>query len=310
MRIGSRGYIDVIKANLARPGGRVNDLYMQLGAGKRINKLSDDPLAAARTVRSHNSLTELDSRKLVVAQGTQLLGATDTALGSITTSLTRVKDLVLRASNQSLAATELAAIAQEIGQISSSMAAAANINVHGQYVFAGSKTDTVPFTETPTGNLPVAYNGNGYAPTYKISSAESVAAGVTGANVFNFPGTDGERPIEGVDTDVFSLLKDVVDSISRGDTNRVATLSSQVEDSLDHVVSLRGHVGALAQRYEHLEQTAEETDTRIRELLATDEDLDYASAITDLRQQETIYEAVMGITSRMMAMSNLFETQW
>jgi flagellar hook-associated protein 3 FlgL len=310
MRIGSRGYADVIKANIARPSARLTDLYGQLSSSKRLSKLSDDPVAAPRAVRGHNALAELASRKLVIAQGTQMLGAADTALGTISNALSRVQALCLEAVNPSANQAGRTAISQEIRDLSASLVTAGNASIDGQYVFSGTKTDTGPLVETPTGNLPVAYQGNQQPLEYAVTPSETVPASVTGAQVFNYPDDTGARPVAGVDADTFSLLKDIADSIDRGDTNRVSELTKQVQATYDNVVGLRGRVGALVQRYQHASQTVEDTDLQVRNLLSNDEDVDYASAIVDLQQQETTYQAVMATTSRMLQLPNLFDTSW
>ena len=307
MRIGTRGYIDLIKSSVARPAQRLSDLYSQLTSGKRVTKLSDDPLVASRSVRGQAALQEIDARKFVIQAAQPLLGAADGALGEMAPALARCHDLALRAVSPELDPSERQAMAQEIRQISSSLVAAGNQAVHGQYVFAGSKIDVIPFQETPGGNLPVTYSGNHQQLAYTISPSQTAPVGLTGAYIFNFPDASGQRPLATVDTDVFSLLKDLADSVERGDVNRVGDLGQEVQTCQAHVVAARGKIGAMTQSYDQALNSAEDAEVRIRQVLSADSDLDYAGAIVDLRQQETVYQAVLGATSRMLNMSDLFD---
>ena len=175
---------------------------------------------------------------------------------------------------------------------------------------SGSLTDTAPLAEGDGTGLPVRYLGNHQQLSYMITPSQTVPVGFTGAEVFNFAGADGERTVSGVDTDVFSLLNDLADSIERGDTNRATMLGDQVNACYTHVVGLRGQAGVLAQRYDHAQQTADEAELRIREVLSADEDLDYSAAMVELTTQQTVYQAVLAVTGRLLDMPGLFEISW
>ena len=307
MRIGTRGYIDFIKTSLAAPADRLNTLYTQLSSAKRLQRLSDDPLAASRAVRSHAALTELNARRFVIQDGKALLGAADSALGEMSQSLDRCHTLSLQATSPSLGQSERDDLAQEVRYVISSLVASGNQEVHDNYIFSGSKTSTIPFEEVQGGSLPVIYHGNDQQRSYMINPAENVPVGFSGAEVFNFPDASGQRPLAGVATDVFSLLQNLADSIERGDTNQVNSLGQQVSLCYQHVVGLRGRMGVMSQRYDQALTTVEATDTRLRELLNNYEDLDYAGALVDLSKEQTIYQATLAATSKLMQLPSLFD---
>jgi flagellar hook-associated protein 3 FlgL len=310
MRISSRGYADLIKSSLARPSQRIGKLYVQLTSGKRLQSVSDDPLAATRVVRAHNALTELDSRRFVISDARRLLGGADGSLGDVAQALRKCYDLALRAMNASLSGPERLALAQEVRHHSASLVDAGNLAVQDTYVFSGTKTETVPFTDGAAIGLPVAYNGNHQQLVYQTSPSQTVPVGFTGAHVFNYPNASGTRPVSGADADVFSLLQDLADSIERSDIGRVEVLAPQVQACHAHAVSLRSQVGVMVQRYDAALQACDSSESRLRELLSGDEDLDMTEAVVALSTEETAYKAVMGMTSRLLALPNLFEGPW
>jgi flagellar hook-associated protein 3 FlgL len=285
-------------------------LYEQLTSGKQVSSLSDAPLVVSRVLRAHNALAELDSRRAVISAAELRLGATDGALDSIGDALQRCHDISLRAMTSSLDDSERTALAAEVRQLGAVLMDAGNASAQGNYVFAGTRYDTAPFQASSFSGLPVAYAGSLQALSYQISPAQTVPVGLTGAEVFNYPDATGERPLGTVDADVFALLDDLADSIEQGDLDRAGQLSDQVQACYEHVVGLRGRVGTVAQRCELASEACDSSETRLRELLASDEDLDMAAAITDLSTEETAYEAVLGMTSRLLALPNLFEASW
>ncbi|NPV48497.1 MAG: hypothetical protein HPY69_16275 [Armatimonadetes bacterium] len=310
MRVSTVGHIESIKASLARQSARLGKLHQQLSAGKRVCELSDDPVAASRVARAHTALSELGSRRFVIREAQQLLGAADAALADMGQALQRCHDLSLRAMSPQLGQGERLALAQEVRYLSTTLMAAGNASVQGTYIFAGTQTNTQPFRTSDISGLPVAYLGNHQAPVYHLSSTQSLPAGFTGAELFNYPDAAGQRPLGTVDTDVFSLLADLADSIERGDGGRVSELSGQVNACHEHVVGLRGQAGVMVQRCEWFTSACDATETRLRELLAQEEDLDIAAAITDLSAEQTAYQALLGMTARMLATPNLFEATW
>jgi flagellar hook-associated protein 3 FlgL len=310
MRISSRGYADLIKNSLSRPSQRLGKLYVQVTSGKRLQGVSDDPVAATRVVRAHNALTELDSRRFVISDAKRLLGGADGALGDVGEVLSSCYDLALRAMNASLSDAERLALAQEVRSHSASLVDAGNLTVQNAYVFSGTRTETMPFADGTAVGLPVAYEGNHQQLVYQTSPSQTVSVGFTGAQVFNYPDAAGARPVSGTDADVFSLLQDLADSIESDELGRVEVLAPQVKACHEHVVSLRGQTGVMVQRCDAALQNCDSAETRLRELLSDDEDLDMTAAIVALSNEETAYKAVMGMTSRLLALPNLFGEQW
>ena len=303
MRVSALGQTEAIKASLARHSARLGRLHEQLTAGKRVCSLADDPLSATRAIRAHSALAELDSRRFVIGDAQRLLGAADGALAEMGQALQRCHDLSLRSLSPQLGESERRALAQEVRYLSSALMAAGNLEVQGSYVFAGTQTNTKPFQPSDLGSLPVAYQGNHQALTYRLGPAQSLPAGFTGAQLLNYPDAGGQRPITGVDSDVFALLEELAGAIERGDTGRVSELSGSVSACHEHVVSLRSQAGVMLQRCEAATSACDAAEVRLRALLAQDEDLDIAAAITDLSAEQTAYEALLAIP-------NLFEATW
>jgi flagellar hook-associated protein 3 FlgL len=182
--------------------------------------------------------------------------------------------------------------------------------VQGQYIFSGSQTNTKPLETTDAANLPVLYHGNHQQITFAINAGEQAPVGFTGAHVFNYPDKDGNRPLASVDSDVFSLLDDLANAMQTGDSSKVEQLSTQLETAHSYVVGLRGQVGVVTQRFEHAADAADAAEVQVKQLLSSDQDVDYASAMSDLSQQQTIYQAALSVTSKLLGMSDLFDLPW
>lgn len=312
MRVSARSAATLLKTSLSRPAERIGRLYTQLSSGQRLTELSDDPLAAMRTVRLHSALASLDSQRSVLSAASRLLGAADTALGTMGEALQGCGSVALRAQSPTLGEAERRALAEQVRSYAATVQTAGNQSVQGVYVFGGTATDSSPLAANsdPDSSFPVTYGGNDQALQYQVSPAETMPVSFSGAEVFNYAGSTGERAVAGVDTDVFSLLKDLADSLERGDTNRVADLAGQVDACREQVVNVRGRAGLLVQRQEAAGQACDWSELQLEDMRSAEEDVDLATAITDLRNEETAYQAVMGMVSQLLQLPSLFEVQW
>lgn len=307
MRIASSGYIDTIKLSLSQATKRLDLLYAQLSSSKRLRQLSDDPLAAAQCVRFQAALKELQARKEVAQQAKQCLGATDTALNEIGQGLSQAYQAALRGQQSVLTASERQALATELRSLSQRLVTVGNTEIMGRYIFAGSRTDTRPFVQAEPANLPVLYQGNHVPLTYHISPEESVQASLTGAMVFNFPDAQGQRPLPEVNLDAFSLLEKMAQLLEQGDLNALEPCLDELKRLHAYVVGLRGQAGIQSQRCDRALNTIDLVEVQLREMLTEKESVDFASAIVELNTQQTIYQAALAATSRLLSIPGLFD---
>jgi flagellar hook-associated protein 3 FlgL len=304
MRISNQGFINTIKRNLAAPSDEMGRLYAQTSSGKRLQKLSDDPQALVRALGAHASLKDLAARRTVAQQGQELLSVTDGALGQITESLSQAKSLVLRTANSSLGESERAALAQQVRSLQPKLVLAGNASAEGHYVFSGTRTDAAPLQETAAG---VSYLGNYTEVEYQVSPDQRTSVGLTGAEVFNYPDGSGQRAVTGVDQDIFTTLTEVAAAIETGDTQQLEQLAGDLDKLHVHTVNLRGEAGVLAQQWGETLSAADDTSILLNQVLANEESVDYTSAIVELSNLQTAYQAGLSLTSQMLRMPNLFD---
>lgn len=307
MRVSNSGFINSIKRTLGSQSERIGNLYGQLSSGKRLQHLADDPSAMVRAVRAHATLNELSARQTVAQQAQQLVGATDSALGEVSSLLSEAKDVCLQAGNSSLNDDERSALAAQVRALQSSLVRIGNTEVQGHYIFSGAQTTTPALEEDETANLPVLYHGDHQELAYQIGTGEAISVGFTGAEVFNYPDASGTRPVAAAGEDAFSLLTDLADAVERGDTAQMEQLGSALDKLHAHAVDLRGQVGVVAKRWQRVQDNAASTSIMMTQLLSDDESVDTTAAIVDLSNLETAYAAALSITSRMLQLPGLLD---
>ena len=185
MRVANRTVYDTITFNL---GNITEELYKAnkvVATGKRINSLSDDPVGLTQCLAIRSSLANLEQLEKNISTARTWLNAGESALSGINDLLADTKVLCLQMANDSMNETDRADAAGLVDGTLRQILSLANTHVNGQYIFAGTKTDTRPFAfddeENPT---KVSYSGNNSPFAVKIGKDLNVAVGRDGEEVF------------------------------------------------------------------------------------------------------------------------------
>ena len=162
---------------------RLIDTQAKVSSGKRVNKPSDDPVAAARIAHLDASLSRLDQYKSNSDFARNQLGLEESSLNSVLDNLQRVRELALQANNATTSDSDRRDIAAEVSQAKDALLAIANTtDVDGRHLFGGYVEQTAPFTRPAGGS--VVYNGDQGQRTLQISDSRFVAINDSGSEVF------------------------------------------------------------------------------------------------------------------------------
>lgn len=148
MRIADKMAFTQVNNQIAKNRFDMSELQHQAATQKRINKPSDDPLAAARVLgsRTDERVQNQFVKSLNVAKG--FLEYTDQSLGELTESLMRAKELAINQANDASANDETRKVAaEEVEQLLFQAIQIGNRKLGDRYIFAGYKTTTSPFNK-------------------------------------------------------------------------------------------------------------------------------------------------------------------
>ena len=185
MRVANKTIYDATRFEL---GNIIEDLYKAskvVTTGKRINNLSDDPVGLIQCLNIKSSLSNLDQLEKNISTARNWLNAGEIALDSINDLVSDTKVLCLQMANDSMNSTNRADAAELVDGTLRQILSLANTEVSGQYIFAGTKTDTRPFAFDDEANpTKVSYSGNNQPFAVKIGQDETVPVGRDGEEVF------------------------------------------------------------------------------------------------------------------------------
>lgn len=264
--------------------GQAETLQNEIGTGDRIERSSDDPVAAARlrTLARSERLAAVDTRNSDLAQAD--LSLTDQTMSSVSDVIMRVRELAVQATSSTLKDDQRKAIGTEIEGLRSNLLLLANSrNVAGHALFGG-ETAGAAYTDAAPG---AAYLGTASVEDVEIGDGQKVSPAVTGPEIFEFDGGAGP-------TDLFTVLGNLSAVLKTGDPSGgpAAQDSLKLLDAgLDKVTTAQTVVGARLNWIDLMGVRRAQTSERVNSEKSEIGGADIAATMSRLQQTLTVLDA-------------------
>ncbi len=259
----------------------------QVSTGKRINRPSDDPIGVQKSLKLASQLADNEQYERNTDYALSWMETTDQALNSISNALQRANELGLQASNGTNSPEDQQTIAKEIEQLRDEIQDIANTKFDGKYIFNGQKTDQ-PMQVAANGDL--TYDNQ--SMLQRMSSSNAIEMNVTG-EVF-----DGN-------VNLFKTLDQLSAALENGDKDGISSTLEQLERGKDQVLNSWTSLGAKQSRVEGMNQRLKEENLSLQTLVSKNDDVDFAEAIMKLKTEESVYQASLAASAKIIQPSLL-----
>jgi flagellar hook-associated protein 3 FlgL len=261
----------------------IQGLQEQLDTQQRVNKPSDDPVAATQILQLNQS-NGRNTQFISNSQGIKSqLAMVDSSLGNTANLLASMKSLVVQAGNGSIDADQLQMMQKQVNQDLNELLDYANAtDGRGEYLLGGNKIDSPPFSlSTTTGTY--VYNGDSGQRRVQVTDTRSLPVTFNGAQVY------------GDDTDPAALLN-AVQQLSQllGQTTKPANYQTQLDSimsSLDNaqgqILTSQAEVGAAEQENNNTLNSNQGMSVQYQDAIGNLQNLDLAKAISDFTMAQT-----------------------
>jgi len=285
MRVTDTSVFDVAKFQLGNITEELNNANLIVTTGKRINKLSDDPVGVTQGLNIKAALANIEQLERNISLGNLWLAASESALSQTQDIVLDMKVLSIQMATATVDSTQRASAAQVVQNMLEEIASLANTDVSGRYIFGGTKTDTAPFSQDGT-----TYSGNNDAFTIKSGKNATIEVGSDGSAAF---GT------------LFTTLSAFQTALETNDVSGIQTAMTALDTNFDALSEKISYMGAQMRRIEVKETILENLNLSNTERLSEVEDADITEAIMDLKSVEFAYEATLASSARVMSLSLL-----
>ena len=286
MRFPDRVLSDAMRYDLNTNLGNLSTVEQQLATGKKINSPSDDPVATASVLRYNTDIALDQQFERTASDAKSRLDAADTALGSLSDVMQRVRELAVQAGSGALSATDLSAIGNELNQLVGQAVQIGNTKVGYQYIFAGTKTTTTPFTAVG-GAVPASVTFNG------DSNAINVPTGQGTQTQVNVDGNATFMP-------ALNAIIQIRDAVNANNAAGIQGSLTTIDNAMDGVLQQRGTIGATSNGLDALTSRIDAELTTFQSQRSQLEDSDMADAAVKLNQAQNVYQAALGAAARVV----------
>jgi flagellar hook-associated protein 3 FlgL len=282
---------------------KLSQTQLRLSTGKKLLAPSDDPAAAARIVDLNQSIKQTEQYQSNINVVRQRLSLQDGLLQSAVDVLQRVVELGVQGLNDTYSPSDRNTIATEMDGLKEQLLGIANTrNANGEYLFAGFKTDTEPFTKVSPPGGGFVYAGDSNQRSIQIGTNRRIADGDPGENVFGVPTgvSPPSGPSPGMDN-VFEAIDKFVADLSND-----VPQSSSLDDiyaSLNKITTVQSSIGVRLNALDNQEGVNSDFVLTMKTVLSETEDLDYTDAISKYNLQTVALQAAQQAFARVQDLS-------
>lgn len=173
----------------------------QLATGKRVQKVSDDPVGVTKIIKVKSDIVENEQYKNNTRDAKSWLDLSENSLMDVKEILQRVRELAVQGANDTNTPEDTDKIAKEIDQLTEEIIVNANSTMAGRYLFSGFNTDKKLLNEDGSFNVDVTFEKilEFESIAYEVAVGEEIDVGVNYLDVF------GMVPADNVMVDTFKF---------------------------------------------------------------------------------------------------------
>jgi len=286
--------------NLTRNLEQMQKYQNQLSSGKEVSKPSDNPLLVSKIMDLSNTILQNEQYNTNISDTLGWVQTQDGALSGVSSTLNRIRDLVIYGANGSLSNTDRTALYDEVEMKVQELADTLNTNFDGRYIFSGQTTLDKPYSLGGADKDVLTYIAD---PGSDENITREISKGVT-VKLYTV-GSD----ITGKSNELGNLLKDIMTSLKSTDSLELEKLSNQhlgnLDKHIDNVLQMRSKIGAIDNRLQAAESRNESENLNLNTLLSKREDIDVAEKYMEFSVMKSVYQASLSVGAQILQPSLL-----
>jgi len=274
--------------DIQRIAERMQAAQSQITSGKKLNRASDNPSGASDVLR-------IDTERAANAQYVDNAATAQSRLQIADSTLDGVQQVVDRIHSLGLLADSgtnfITSSPEEINSLRDQLLAYANTTYDGQFIFAGSNTDSPAYVKASDGTI--TYAGDSQVMKLQIGNVTTLQTQIPGDQLF----TAG--------VDIFQTVADLSSAVASGDRSAIRTQVANLEQFLQIVSSGRTRLGGLMNEASATQNELKQSDLAQVAHLSRLQDADLAQAISEFSQSQTALQAATAVGARVSSTSIL-----
>ena len=301
MQISTAFIFDRATTQMSNAMNALSKSQAQIATGKQILTPSDAPDQAAMMARIKATIARQDNYSKALYTVQPRLDLESPTLSSASDVLVRIKELTIQATNGTQGTVSRTAIATEMQGLRNQLLSLANArDTTGNYIFAGSKVSTPAFQADATGA--VSYQGDQTRMNIAVGDQRQLPLNRPGTNAFvRVVRTDADGVSSG--TGFFQAVDDLITAVKINDKSVMQRGLTEMDALHTGVVLAQADSGTSMKVVEQQGIMLDDTKITLKTALSKVEDLDMATAITQMQKQMVSLEAAQASFAKISQLS-------
>ena len=270
--------------NMSQNLSRFEKINNQVASGKLLHRPSDDPNGVSKAMNLKSTLSANTQFERNTNEAKLWMNETGQNIDSMVDAMQRVRELAVQGNNGTYSELDQTAMAAEIEELTERMRQLANAKVNGKSLFNGQKTGELPFPEK--GNFAVD-STDLIAKTFIIGEGIKIQSSVLPDELFG-TATD--------DNNIFKTLQSISINLKAGNSIDL----DKIDAGIDRLLTVGAENGVRQNRVEAVENRLLDSNLELKSMLSKVEDIDYAEAVIKLKSEESVYQASLAATSKII----------
>lgn len=263
-----------------------------LSSQKRINKLSDDPIGAARAIKQMERIDSSRTFQKNIDFTKGFIETAESALTGIGDRLIRAKELAIAMANDSYDSKSREATSREVKEIVNEVIQLSNSNYNNRYVFSGFRTETPPVSASGR------YLGDDGSIYLQVEDDNFKQINISGRELFTNVNDENHMNL----VDGINMLKE---GLELDDKQAIYKSIDELSHQLEKVTSYQANVGATWNAINNAQQRLEFQEVNGQEILSRLEDADVYKATSDFKRTESILQSTLTASNKLLQPSLL-----
>ena len=262
---------------------RIDKLHLELSSGQKVRYPSDDAVIATRASNIDSRLREIEQYKRNIDHVNNVLDSYDSLSQEVSSIYQRIRELLVRAGNDTLKSDDRDAIAKELKKLLEHLANIANTQVGGEYIFGGYKTDEPPVV-MKDGRWEIALPPESSGHRSVQIFGMNLEYGLTVNDLFRLE--NGKS--------VFEVLHNAIERLERNDGKYIREVALRDVDYLERkAMQSFATVGASSRSLEVVRKRINDLQLYFTEYLSKEQDADLSEVVTKLSMQNAVLQAAL-----------------
>jgi flagellar hook-associated protein 3 FlgL len=280
------------------------DKFQELTAsGNNINQPSDDPIGTSTLLDIGDQLKAGSQYASNISKANTFLQVTSTALQGMSDAMSQAAQLVSSITNGSNDPTERQSVISQLQSLKQTMVDYGNTQSGDQYIFAGAKSSTPPFS----GTAPY-YAGDETANNVKIGQSAQQQMNIPGNQVLTGSSTSVPANTPYGTTNILDTFDKLITAVQNNDVNSAVGIQSEavvLGNGAKQITNAQSDVASRMIRLANATTMNTNATNTLQTIAGKIQNVDYAKLAVELSQQQTAYQASLSTTSKVMQLSLL-----